>query len=158
MLFDVSCDMDGVLADTEDASRRAYASVGVSVPDGAWGAPVSAWLQDEELHAAKQAKYPRFLQMYARPLIGRTVVEMLRDSGLRVCINTNASPPTAFAVLAWLRLEVDGLICQRKLETLNTVEFACHIDDQEVISPVPLIRFNDDPRAASVLAEVKRYV
>lgn len=66
----VCFDVDGTLADTRELNRRAYADVGISIPDHAWGLPWHQWLpglcgsteRARQVHARKIVRYTTILQ------------------------------------------------------------------------------------------------
>jgi len=101
-------DVDGVVADTQAIVKEAYASVGVSLPDDAWGRPWREWLPDavgkrdpEIVHTAKTAAYEAMLRRphALRPLAGATVARILYGQGHFVGYLTGASERAARAVL-----------------------------------------------------------
>jgi FMN phosphatase YigB (HAD superfamily) len=144
MLFEVTFDLDGVLADTREAVHEAYAYAGVDMPIGAWGKPAGSWLQDPRRHHLKQKIYPDMLAKYARRLTGADVAEILRAERVRVGVVTNASMGSALAVLRFLDLEVDGLLCANKLVDLALLGPRVHVDDDELPQVCPLIHFQGE--------------
>lgn len=143
-------DVDGVLADTRECVREAYAVAGVEQPDDVWGISWKLWLpaivgdRAAEVHAAKQEAYAALLQRGgARRLPGADMAEALFDAGHHVYFVTAASRASAAAVLRSLVLPVDYLegweltAAQRteKLIRLKTMlDFArahTYVDDRE---------------------------
>jgi phosphoglycolate phosphatase-like HAD superfamily hydrolase len=148
MLYDVTFDLDGVLADTYEANRHAYASVGVEFPRSAWGLPASAWLKDEELHRAKQEVYATYLEQHLQFLVtGPVVLRFLREvMHLKVAVVTNASFRSANQVMRLLDpgVTVDGLLCGSKIADLAYVRPRCHVDDQFVATGTSVVPYVDD--------------
>lgn len=131
MLFAVTFDLDGVLADTRAAVRAAYDAVGIVMPYEAWGRPAHEWV-DEKSHAAKQAIYPAMLVKLAERLPGAEVMQRLQREGRSVAVVTNASFLSATAVLEQFELAPDALMCGQKELTLATLAPACHVDDNNL--------------------------
>lgn len=61
-------DLDGTIIDTKQAVYAAYASVGVQMPEDAWGKPWYEWLDDSDAHRRKAEVYHEFIPGYSRPL------------------------------------------------------------------------------------------
>jgi phosphoglycolate phosphatase-like HAD superfamily hydrolase len=108
-------DVDGTIADTRDLSAKAYAEVGVAVPDGAWGVRWQVWLTDllggdleraTDTHARKTAIYASVLrQADLRPLVlpaGRLAYTHLAGGRRPVRYLTAGSSHTATILLARL--------------------------------------------------------
>lgn len=135
----VTFDMDGVLADTEKAVRKAYWAVGVEMPANAWGMPADEWLpglvgrQADDIHLAKTLVYPAVLSQFGRELAGGEVLRHIRNDGHDVAIVTHASVEAAKTVRDWLNLlDVDVHPTKDKANTLMALNAFVHVDDQEV--------------------------
>ena len=147
MVFDVTFDMDGVLADTRAATEAAYRHAGVEMPPGAWGKPAGEWLRDPEVHQLKHDYYPVMLRHFGSPLAGCDVVERLRDDGFKVGVVTNASWRSALAVFTWLELEVDGCFAGHKVDDLAALDPTLHVDDQPDDLAGNVLEYLDDADA-----------
>lgn len=109
-------DVDGVLADTRAAVRKAYARAGVEQPEEAWGISWKIWLpalvgdRAAEVHVEKQHHYAALLAGGAADrLPGADMAKALADAGHSVHFVTAASEVSASAVLRTLGLAVEDL-------------------------------------------------
>lgn len=99
-------DLDGVLVDSKDMVKRAYAEVGVYMPDYVWGLPWQSWLGDPSAHEAKTAVYLDMItDEGVTELSGVDVARRVRTEGLgRVMVLTGASDESTELVLTSLDL------------------------------------------------------
>lgn len=112
-------DLDGVLVDTHDIVRQAYAEVGVHMPPTAWGKPWREWLieemwgdekEAEQVHAAKNKIYIEKLRHSEPPqLPAADVARMLCADDVPVTIITGASFDAAQFIVVNLRLPMEAL-------------------------------------------------
>lgn len=115
-------DLDGTLLDTAELSRQAYAAVGITMPDHAWGTSWKEWLPDllggninaaAAIHASKT-------MIYLRELI-RCDLQGMELPALEVARELFADNPTRVKILT----ASSALSCRRILNRLgfDTIEY-----------------------------------
>lgn len=90
-------DLDGTLVDNKALVMRAYSEVGVAVPEGAWGKPWRAWLDDPLLHHKKNVRY---LELIEQGFIETTsAYDYVVKHNIHPVVLTGASDVAAAAIL-----------------------------------------------------------
>jgi len=147
VIYEISFDLDGVLAHTRAAVWKAYQIAGVDMPPAAWGEPMENWLpkivgkRAAEIHAKKQEVYKDCLE-HAHVLAGYGVAQRLLDEGHVVFVTTHASQKSAEDVVQWLGLDVPVFSVTEKAKFLRGANADVHIDDNPFSSSfVPIVEF-----------------
>jgi phosphoglycolate phosphatase-like HAD superfamily hydrolase len=136
-------DLDGTLADTRDLVLRAYESVGIKMPNKAWGAAAEEWLEKyvgkphvAETHRMKNVAYRALIAAQGlRELPACHLCRTLsRDDEYEVSILTGASYVAAEAVRAALKLRHVPFLGvamkhEDKLRILSSGEAGIYFDD-----------------------------
>tara|TARA_Y100000310_G_scaffold270200_1_gene283863 strand:+ start:3610 stop:4179 length:570 start_codon:yes stop_codon:yes gene_type:complete len=137
-------DVDGVLIDSREAVRQAYASVDIVVPEKAWGISWREWLPEmvesesraKKLHVAKNEAYPGMIRKFARELPPIKTLRELLMLDVRVGILTAASLHAARMVSIHLGIHRDvefiGTECRNKVEVLARLsDKGQYVDDHD---------------------------
>ncbi len=134
-------DLDGVLVDSEEMIRECYRIAGAEPPDGFFSLGHHRWLEDEAVHAKKDAAYLRRIRAGRwSPLPSWQTARMLKEDGHVVSLISGAPPGTAQALdnaaPYWPFSEaLCGLSATAKtLYMLSKPEGGVYVDDQEYVT------------------------
>lgn len=169
----VAFDLDGVLIDSRRAVEMAYIEAGAELRPSDWGRSASEWMgrfppdTAEKIHRMKQHYYPKMLSLYANPLAGSYVAQLLAKDGIGVWVLTSASLISAVDALRFLGIYnicevVRSVPRSRKITALQRWSIdhrvRCYVDDDPAdgVYPVGIVRFVDD--VVQLDNEIRRFL
>jgi FMN phosphatase YigB (HAD superfamily) len=122
-------DVDGVLVDTHELVRKAYAEIGVVIPKGRWGSAWPTWLPDQcggdldrarDLHDRKTRIHLDLLtSTTVRPLAGAEAADWLATHGWTVRVLTSSTKEVARATLDSIRSGWSSLLAATDVDHLG---------------------------------------
>lgn len=141
-------DLDGTLLDSRDAVRRAYAEVGVTMPDDAWGRPWQTWCGVEP-HSRKVVVYDRMLkagEVSTFPSLDVVREQLARNEHVGILTGASHEAVRAFirlhdihgvALLGWSMTRPQKKHVLHSLRYNGNTPHITYIDDEDTASIVP---------------------